>query len=167
MELHRLSLLGTVVVVAAATGCGGGGGAGSSGAQSASTGTSASSPAAAAAKTVTIRETEFKLTPSSVALAKPGTYTLKVVNKGTVTHALEVQGTGVQQKSSEIAPGKSTTLQVDFKGDGTFEMFCPIDGHRQQGMQGKITIGSAAAGGAGTTMQTSTTQTSTGGRYGY
>ncbi len=45
-------------------------------------------------------------------------------------------------------------------------MYCPVDGHRGLGMQGKITIGRSGAGGAGTTVETTTTQTSTG-RYGY
>jgi uncharacterized cupredoxin-like copper-binding protein len=162
--LHRLSLTGVVVAVIAASGCGGGNGAGSAHSRAAST----SSPAASAApmKTVTIQETEYKLTPSAVTLSQPGTYVFKVVNGGSVTHALEIEGTGVKQKSPEIAPGKTTTVSVDLKGAGTYEMYCPIDGHRNKGMEGKITIGSGAAGGAGTTMQTSTTQTSTG-RYGY
>ena len=164
MMLHRLSLLGGVVVAVAAGGCGGGNGAGSSPSTAASTATTSGS-AASHSKTVTIKETEFKLTPASVTLAATGTYTFKVVNRGTVRHALEIEGTGVEQKTPEIAPGKSATLTVDLKGAGTYEMYCPVDGHRQQGMDGKITIGSSAAGGAGTTTQTST-GTSTG-RYGY
>jgi uncharacterized cupredoxin-like copper-binding protein len=165
MKLHRLSLLGAVVVVAAASGCGGGNGAGSSGSSAAST--ASSSPSASVpAKTFTVKESEYKLSPSSVTLSAPGTYTVKVVNSGSITHALEIEGSGVEQKTADIAPGKSATLTIDLEGAGTYEMYCPVDGHRQQGMDGKITIGSSGAGGAGTTTQTSTTQTSTG-RYGY
>jgi plastocyanin len=167
MELHRLSLLGTVVVVAlvvaVVSGCGGGSGDRVESSTNSSANSSATRPVA---QTVRISETEYRLTPSSLALPKTGTYELKLVNKGTTTHALEVEGKGVEQKSSEIGPGASTTLDVTFKRAGTYEMYCPIDGHRSQGMEGKITVGSTASGGGGTTMQTDTTPTTTS-RYGY
>jgi plastocyanin len=165
MKLHRLSLLGVVVVAAAVSGCGGGNGAESTQSEAAST-SSSSAGSTPTAKTVTIKETEYKLSPSSVTLAAPGKYTFKVVNNGSISHALEIEGSGVEEKTDEIAPGSSATLAVDLKGAGTYEMYCPVDGHRQQGMDGKVTIGSSAASGAGTTMQTSTTPTTTS-RYGY
>jgi plastocyanin len=163
MELHRLSLLGTVVVVAVASGCGGGSGDRVESATNSSANSSATRPVA---QTVRISETEYRLTPSSVALPKTGTYELRLVNKGTVTHALEVEGKGVEEKSSEIGPGASTTIDVTFKSAGTYEMYCPVDGHRSQGMEGKIMVGSTASGGAATTMETPTTPTTTR-RYGY
>ena len=163
MELHRLSLLGTVVVVAVASGCGGGTGDRVESSTNSSANSSATRPIA---QTVRISETEYKLTPSSVALPKTGTYEFKIVNKGTITHALEIEGKGVEQKSSEIGPGASTTIDVTFKTAGSYEMYCPVDGHRNQGMEGKIAVGSTASGGGGTTMETPTTPTTTG-RYGY
>jgi uncharacterized cupredoxin-like copper-binding protein len=163
MELHRLSLLGTVVIVAIASGCGGGSG---DRVESTTNSSANSSATRTVAQTVRISETEYKLTPSSLALSKTGTYELKIVNKGTITHALEVEGKGVEQKSSEIGPGASTTIDVSFKSAGSYEMYCPVDGHRSQGMEGKITVGSTAAGGGTTTTETSTTPTTTG-RYGY
>ena len=163
MELHRLSLLVTVVVVAVASGCGGGSGDRVESTTNSSPNSSATRPVA---QTVRIAETEYKLTPSSLALPKTGTYELKLVNKGTVTHALEVEGKGVEQESGEIAPGESKTIDVTFKSAGTYEMYCPVDGHRSQGMEGKITVGSTASGGGSTTMKTPTTPTTTR-RYGY
>ena len=62
------------------------------------------------------------------------------------------------------------TVKVTFKGAGSYEMYCPIDGHRSQGMDGKITLGSSGAGSGGTTTsQTNDTSTtkSGGGGYGY
>ena len=163
MKLHRLSLLGTVVVVVVASGCGGGGGDRVESSTNSSANSSATRPVA---QTVRISETEYKLTPSSLALPKTGTYELKIINRGSVTHALEVEGKGVEQESSEIGPGTSTTVDVTFKSAGTYEMYCPVDGHRSQGMEGKIVVGSTTSGGASTTMQTDTTSTTTR-RYGY
>src|SRR5436309_15894033 len=84
MRTHRISLLGAVVVVVAAVsgGCGGYGG------SKAKTASTAASSGGMVIKTVTVHETEFKLTPSAISLAKPGTYVFKGVNDGTVTHAL-------------------------------------------------------------------------------
>src|SRR5437764_15021555 len=140
-----LSLLGAVVVVVGASGCGGGG-----------SGTSSSSGSGTVIKTVTIDESEFKLAPSSVTLTKPGAYEFKAVNKGTISHALEIEGNGVEQKSSHIAPGSSTTIKVTFSGTGSYEMYCPVDGHKNQGMKGTITVGSSSGGGGTTTQQPTT-----------
>jgi uncharacterized cupredoxin-like copper-binding protein len=41
-----------------------------------------------------------------------------------------------------IEPGKSATLKVDITKPGTYEFYCPIDGHKQQGMKGEIKVGS-------------------------
>ena len=145
--MRLLSLLGAVVVVVGISACGGGG----NGNEQSSSG------GGAVIKTVTIDESEFKLAPSSVTLSKPGTYEFKAVNKGTVSHALEIEGNGVEEKSSEIGPGSSTTIKVTFKGTGDYEMYCPVDGHKNQGMKGSVTVGSSSGGGQ------TTTQTETGG----
>ena len=118
MRTHRLSLLGAVVVVVAAVsgGCGGYGG---SKAKTASTATASSG--GTVIKTVTVHETEFKLTPSAISLAKPGTYVFKGVNDGTVTHALAVEGKGVDEKSADISAGSSGTLKMTLpKKSGQF-----------------------------------------------
>jgi uncharacterized cupredoxin-like copper-binding protein len=112
-------------------------------------------------KTVTIKETEYKLTPSSVTLDETGTYTFKVVNNGSTTHALEIEGNGVEEESGHVSAGDTKTFSVDLKTSGTYEIYCPIDGHRDEGMEGKLTIGNAAGGPAGTTRDTSTTETET------
>lgn len=161
VRFHRLPVLGAVVVVVAVlTGCGGGNG----GSANEGGGTETEPATGSPIKTITISETEYKLTPSTVTLAKPGTYEFRVVNKGSVMHALEVEGSGIEEESEDIAAGKSTTFEVTFKGAGSYEMYCPIDGHKGQGMEGTITIGSAAGGAGGTTTsetETETTETET------
>jgi plastocyanin len=159
---HRLPALGAVVVVLAATlaGCGGGGG--SSNNQATSTSTSAPS-SGSAITTVTVHETEYKLNPSTISLDKPGTYVFKGVNDGTVDHALAVEGHGIDKDGSAISPGSSRTLKVALSKAGTYEIYCPIDGHKQQGMEGKITVGSGGSGGTSTEDNTHTGSTETGG----
>ncbi len=100
--------------------------------------TSAAPPAAAGAASLTIGETEYKLTPSQ-GNAKAGSVTITAKNSGAIVHSLEVQGNGVTQKTGNIQAGSSATLKVNLK-PGTYQMFCPIDGHRALGMKGTIVV---------------------------
>jgi uncharacterized cupredoxin-like copper-binding protein len=96
---------------------------------------------------ISISETEFKLSPSSANVDKGGTVSIKVKNDGSTAHALEVEGPGGEVKTGTIAPGKSATLQADLSKAGTYEMYCPIDGHKGKGMKGEITVGSGGSSG--------------------
>ena len=145
----------------------GGGGSGSNAVQGSSTTSQAAAPAS---QTVMVGEREFSITPSSIALKKPGTYTFRITNNGKIGHALEVEGHGIEQKTGTIGPGKTATLQVNLAKAGSYEVYCPIDAHRSKGMQATLTVGGAAAPGAGgtSTQGTTTGQTTTNnGGYGY
>jgi plastocyanin len=161
MRTHRFSLLGAVVVVVAALtgGCGGY----CVGSKKASPTATPASSGGTVVKTVTVHETEYKLTPNTISLAKPGTYVFKGVNDGTTTHSLAVQGNGVDAHGPDISAGQSGTLKVTLPKNGTYEIFCPIDGHKDLGMKGTITIGGAGAAGGTSTekMNTGTSGTTT------
>ena len=100
-------------------------------------------------KTIVIEETEFELSPSSVTLSKPGTYAFKAENKGSAQHSLEIDGEGVESKGGkagearldqDLDPGQSGVLTVTFQKPGTYEMYCPIIGHRLAGMKGSVVV---------------------------
>ena len=113
----------------------GGGNASQSGQSSSTTGKSTS----VAAKTVTVDETEYKISLSQKTFT-PGTYTFKIADKGQTTHALEIDGPGVSDRRSDsVSPGGSASLTVTLK-KGTYEVYCPIDGHKGLGMETKITV---------------------------
>jgi uncharacterized cupredoxin-like copper-binding protein len=165
MRTHRYSLLGAVVVVVAVVsgGCGGNGGSKSS---AGSTAASTSSPPVAGGaviKTVSVHETEYKLNPAAISLAKTGTYVFKGVDDGTITHGLAVKGNGINAKLSSIAPGSNGTLKVTLPKSGTYEIYCPVDGHEGFGMKGTITVGGSGASGGTSTehMNTGTTEPTT------
>jgi uncharacterized cupredoxin-like copper-binding protein len=116
---------------------------------SSSSPTTTNSSSGGALETIVIKETEFKLSPSSVTLSKPGTYKFKTENKGTTQHSLEIEGKGVKSEGSEegeaelkqaLNPGKSGVLTVTFQKPGTYEMYCPVDGHEQEGMKGEVVV---------------------------
>ena len=70
--------------------------------------------------------------------AKAGKVTIKLVNQSPVPHAVEVEGNGVEEESDTITDSE-TELSVDLK-PGTYEFYCPVDGHREQGMEGTLTV---------------------------
>jgi plastocyanin len=108
-------------------------------------------------QTIQVSEKEYSLNPTTVTVSKSGTYEIKVTNKGTIAHALEIEGNGVEEKTGDIQPGAGATLRVTLAKDGSYELYCPIDGHRSLGMKGTLTVGSASGAGGTNTGQTTTT----------
>jgi plastocyanin len=71
--------------------------------------------------------------------AKPGKVTITMDNPSSVPHAVEVEGNGVEQASKTLTQGKAS-VSVDLKA-GKYEFYCPVDGHKQAGMEGTLTVG--------------------------
>ena len=115
-------------------------------------------------QTISLSEKEFSITPKAISVPKTGTYTFAVKNDGKITHSLEVKGNGVEQTAGDIQPGGSTTLTVNLSKKGSYEVYCPIDGHRKLGMESSAAVGGGGAGGGTTTEKQ---QTTTSGGYGY
>jgi len=145
-HILQVAVLGILVLIMVAA-CGGPSGTGSgakSGEHSGGVGTTVGEgttpEGAATQKTVVIKESEFKLDPSNITLDKPGTYIFEAKNIGTTTHALEIEGNGVEAETSLLDAGSSGKVKVELKKPGIYEMYCPVDGHRAEGMEGKITV---------------------------
>lgn len=135
--------VGTLVCAAAvATACG------------SATTTAAPPPAAAAspgtspaaqATVVPVQMTEFRLALPTQTFA-PGTYTFNAINAGKVVHAIEIDGPGINDQRTQgvVQPGQSAPLTVTLQ-PGTYEMYCPVDGHKAMGMDLHFTVGNAPA----------------------
>jgi plastocyanin len=113
---------------------------------------------------------EFKLTPSTVRIDGPGTYTFHAVNNGSIEHALEIEGENggkVEEETETLGAGESGDVTVELAA-GEYELYCPIGNHRAQGMEGKVVVG-GAAGSTGTTDDNggTTTDDESGKGYGY
>ena len=111
------------------------------------------STTATTGEAVEIVETDFALDPASVTVEAAGETTFRVVNDGATTHALEVDGGGIEEETEEIAPGESAELTVALD-EGEYELYCPIGSHREQGMEGTLVVGAGA--GAADTGETDT-----------
>jgi uncharacterized cupredoxin-like copper-binding protein len=125
------------------------GGGGKYGSSSSAATTTTKGASGGTLKTIVIKETEFKLSPSTLTLSKPGTYAFKAENKGSAEHSLEIDGKGVKSKGGEVGeakleqtlnPGQSGVLTVTFQEPGTYEMYCPVIGHRLAGMKGEVVV---------------------------
>ncbi len=88
---------------------------------------------------------DFLLMPPNAELDDAGTATFTVVNDGQTTHALEIEGQGVEEETELLEPGETAELTVDLE-EGDYEMYCPVDGHRAQGMEGTLIVGAGSAG---------------------
>jgi uncharacterized cupredoxin-like copper-binding protein len=101
----------------------------------------ASSSAKAGSGTrVTVTETEYALKLSRSSFT-PGTYTFVSDNHGKITHALSIDGPGVEDaKTKNIQSGHEAMLTVTLK-KGTYDLYCPVDSHKQLGMEQHITVG--------------------------
>ena len=131
--------LGLAIAAAVVAGCGDSTDESTSAAESTTSGAE-STAAAGAGETVEVSETDFALDPSEVSV-KPGTVTFDVSNDGEATHNLEVEGPdGEEELSSDLQPGDAGELTVDLTEPGTYEMYCPVDGHKEMGMTGEITV---------------------------
>jgi uncharacterized cupredoxin-like copper-binding protein len=130
--MMRRLLMATVAAAGlAAVACGGGSGSGS---------TSSTPTPAATAQTVTFTETEFKIDAASTSL-KAGDYTFAVKNAGKFPHDLHIatpDGTELG-KSEVLQAGASGNFQVSLKA-GTYQIWCAVDSHKAQGMQGTLTV---------------------------
>jgi plastocyanin len=140
-------IIAVVLILVGVVGCGAGGGSagGGGGAEDAQAPSGAKE---SVLKTIRVKETEFALKPAEITLEKPGTYLFKAVNSGGTVHALEVEGQGIEEETEEIQPGQSAELQVKLK-TGTYELYCPVDGHKEEGMEGKVIVKEGSGGSGG------------------
>ncbi len=129
----------TATPTSAGTGVVGGGYGGEYGGGYAGSGTAASPASAAGGATVEVRLSDFKIDmPSSV---KAGMTSFQVTNAGATAHNFEIEGNGLEKKfDANLSPGETKTLQVELK-PGSYEVYCPVDGHKGMGMQLTLKVG--------------------------
>ena len=54
-------------------------------------------------------------------------------------HAVAVEGKGIDKDGKTVQPGGTSKVTVTLK-KGTYEFYCPVDGHEAAGMEGKISV---------------------------
>ena len=71
--------------------------------------------------------------------AKAGKVTIVMKNPSSLPHAIAVEGQGVDKDGETAGQGATSTVTVDLK-PGKYEFYCPVDGHKDAGMKGDLTV---------------------------
>jgi uncharacterized cupredoxin-like copper-binding protein len=146
--MRAFSLIALLCAVAIPiAGCGGddddnGGGGGSGAATTTeSSGGGASSGGGGGGETLKIAADPggaLKFDKSSLT-AKAGKVTIVMDNPSSLPHAVEIEGNGVEAKGETVEKGGVSKASAELKA-GKYEFYCPVDGHRQAGMEGTLTV---------------------------
>lgn len=90
--------------------------------------------------TLSLRLTDFDISPTSPTVDKPGEVFLRIRNDGRSVHVLAVDGPEGEARTDPIKPGSGATLRVALNEPGTYRMYCPLADHAERGMRGSITV---------------------------
>ena len=71
--------------------------------------------------------------------APAGQITIKSPNESSVDHDIALEGNGVDDKGEVVKDGGVSEFSLDLK-PGEYTFYCSVDGHRQAGMEGKLTV---------------------------
>jgi uncharacterized cupredoxin-like copper-binding protein len=96
-------------------------------------------PAVAENGELTIPATAQLAYETDKAEAEAGTVTIKSPNPSGTPHDIALEGNGVDEKGETVSDGGVSEFQVDLKA-GEYTFYCSVDGHRQAGMEGKLTV---------------------------
>jgi plastocyanin len=75
----------------------------------------------------------------AAAEAPAGKLTIESVNDQPTDHNIAVDGGGVDEKGPVVKDGATSTIEVDLK-PGEYSFYCSVPGHREGGMEGKLTV---------------------------
>ena len=71
--------------------------------------------------------------------AKAGKVTVVMDNPSSLPHAIEVEGKGQELKGDTVTKGGVSKVSGTLK-PGTYDFYCPVDGHKAAGMKGELTV---------------------------
>jgi plastocyanin len=60
-------------------------------------------------------------------------------NDASIQHDIAIEGNGVNEKGEVVANGGTSTINTDLQA-GEYTFYCSVTGHRQAGMEGKLTV---------------------------
>ena len=104
---------------------------------------------------LTVRAFEWGFAPDAIVLQRGEQVRIVLANEGAILHNLKVEelaADGIESRSSGplsaeegelfvgAAEGEDGTLTFVPQQPGTFVFYCAIRGHRQQGMEGVLTV---------------------------
>lgn len=99
-----------------------------------------SAPLTADPSSVVVKLSEWKVELSQTHVPA-GDVKFAVTNGGSIPHAFEVEGPGLEKETPVIQPGASATLTLTLK-PGRYEVYCPVgnDSHKNLGMEAQFEV---------------------------
>jgi hypothetical protein len=99
--------------------------------------------------TIRVALSEWKIELSRDQVAS-GTVVFRLRNKGTMPHAFEIEGEGLEREIPPIRAGADTLIALQVR-EGKYEIYCPVGegtahAHKAMGMRSALSVGSPAAG---------------------
>ena len=88
-------------------------------------------------KEFTIRESNFKLNPSTLTVNEGDTVRITVINEGG-THNLFVEE--YNERTDIVSSGNTRVLEFVADKAGTFNIWCEVGSHRSSGMEGQLIV---------------------------
>jgi plastocyanin len=73
------------------------------------------------------------------ATAQPGAVTIESKNDSSNGHDISLEGNGVDEHGQVVKDGGVSEVKVTLK-PGTYTFYCSVPGHREGGMEGKLTV---------------------------
>jgi plastocyanin len=133
MQISATRSIVPVLIVTALTvgGCGGA-------KKTASPSTSSSGAGGGATLSLQADPSQLKFDKSALS-AKAGKVTIAMKNPSQVQHDVAIEGNGVNVVGTVVGNGGTSTASASLKA-GTYTFFCSVDGHRQAGMEGTLTV---------------------------
>jgi LPXTG-motif cell wall-anchored protein len=97
---------------------------------------------------VTIRAGDFHFEPHSFTASVGETVRFTVINVGARPHNVEFELESADIEAllfdTNLQPGETRTAEFTFTQAGTWEMYCPVGNHKEQGMVGEVNVVAAA-----------------------
>ncbi|MDX6717887.1 MAG: hypothetical protein QOJ63_141 [Solirubrobacteraceae bacterium] len=76
---------------------------------------------------------------TKVATASAGKLEIDSKNASSTPHDIAIEGNGVDDKGKVVTNGGVSTISVSLKS-GSYTYYCSVPGHREGGMEGKLTV---------------------------
>jgi plastocyanin len=109
----------------------------------------AQEPTGEAVATVEMSLRDFELDPADPEVDEAGVIEFTLTNEGQTPHNLEVETPqGEFELEEDLQAGENGTLRAEVSEPGEYVIYCPVDNHRELGMEGTLTV--AGGGGGGT-----------------
>ena len=75
----------------------------------------------------------------AAATAPAGQLKLESVNEASIDHNIALEGNGVNEEGPVVKDGGTSEITADVE-PGEYTFFCSVEGHREAGMEGPLTV---------------------------